>query len=333
MPAGICVFGEPKTSDAFRFGEMRISSQFSQNLSAGFVIGGSMDEVITKTDLNLKPFSRGKVRDTYELSDGRLFMVASDRLSAFDVVFPEGIEKKGRVLTQMSLFWFEKLSSVVDNHLISTSVPDGLPSYLEGRCMTVKKVKIIPLECVVRGYMAGSGWKDYQKTGAICGIKLPQGLKNASKLPQPIFTPSTKAEKGHDENIGEEAARKEVGDKTFEQVRDLSLRIYSAAADYAKTRGIILADTKFEFGVNSGGKIILADEVLTPDSSRYWPASSYKEGISPPSYDKQFVRDYLETTGWNKLPPAPHLPTGVMKRTTEKYVECYERLTGKKFPY
>jgi len=292
-----------------------------------------MDGIITKTELDLKPFSRGKVRDTYELPGGNLLMVASDRLSAFDAVFPEGIEKKGRVLTQMSLFWFERLKGIVDNHLISTSVPDGLPSYLEGRCMTVKKVKIIPLECVVRGYMAGSGWKDYQKTGAICGIKLPAGLKNASKLPQPIFTPSTKAEKGHDENIGEEAGIALVGRETYNAVRDLSLRIYSAAAEYAQARGIILADTKFEFGVNDEGEIILADEALTPDSSRYWPAVSYKEGISPPSYDKQFVRDYLETTGWNKLPPAPHLPADVMKKTTEKYVECYERLTGKKFPY
>jgi len=292
-----------------------------------------MEEVITKTELPLKPFSRGKVRDTYELSEGRLLMVATDRLSAFDVVFPDGINKKGRVLTQMSLFWFGRLKGIVDNHLLSSAVPDGLPSYLEGRCMAVKRVKIIPLECVVRGYMAGSGWKDYQKTGAICGIKLPSGLKNASRLPQPIFTPSTKAEAGHDENIGEEAARKAVGEETFGQVRDLSLRIYSAAADYAKTRGIILADTKFEFGIDERGKIILADEVLTPDSSRYWPAVSYREGISPPSYDKQFVRDYLETTGWNKLPPAPQLSFFIMEKTTEKYVECYERLTGKKFPY
>jgi phosphoribosylaminoimidazole-succinocarboxamide synthase len=292
-----------------------------------------MNEVISRTELNLKQFSRGKVRDTYELPDGNLLMVASDRLSAFDVVFPEGIEKKGRVLTQMSLFWFEKLKGVADNHLISTSVPSGLPSYLEGRCMTVRKVKIIPLECVVRGYMAGSGWKDYQKTGAICGIKLPAGLKNASRLPQPIFTPSTKATSGHDENIGEKEGTLLVGKETYDKVRDLSLRIYSAAAGYAKTRGILLADTKFEFGVNPEGEIIIADEVLTPDSSRYWPASSYKEGISPPSYDKQFVRDYLETTSWNKLPPAPHLPADVMKKTTEKYVECYERLTGKKFPY
>jgi phosphoribosylaminoimidazole-succinocarboxamide synthase len=291
-----------------------------------------MDAVITKTSLGLKPFSRGKVRDTYELPDGSLLMVATDRLSAFDAVFPDGIEKKGRVLTQMSLFWFERLKGIVENHLISTGVPSGQPSFLEGRIMVVKRVKIIPLECVVRGYMAGSGWKDYQKTGAICGIALPAGLKNASRLPQPIFTPSTKAEKGHDENIGEAECVKRVGRETYDKVRDLSLRIYSAAAEHAKTRGIILADTKFEFGMLDG-KIILADEVLTPDSSRYWPAESYQEGISPPSYDKQFVRDYLETTGWNKLPPAPHLPSDVMKKTTEKYVECYERLTGKKFPY
>jgi len=289
--------------------------------------------VITKTDLSLPPFSKGKVRDTYELPDGNLLMVASDRLSAFDVVFPDGIPKKGRVLTQLSLFWFERLKGIVENHLITSDVPAGQPFYLEGRCMTVKKVKIIPLECVVRGYIAGSGWKDYQKTGAICGIKLPAGLKNSSRLPQPIFTPSTKATSGHDENIGEEAARKAVGDQAFEQVKKLSLRIYSAAADYAKSRGIILADTKFEFGINGSGKIILADEVLTPDSSRYWPASSYQEGISPPSYDKQFVRDYLEATGWDKKPPAPSLPADVVKKTTEKYVECFERLSGRKFPY
>ena len=289
--------------------------------------------VITKTDLSLPPFSKGKVRDTYELPDGNLLMVASDRLSAFDVVFPDGIPKKGRVLMQLSLFWFERLKGIVENHLITSDVPAGQPFYLEGRCMTVKKVKIIPLECVVRGYIAGSGWKDYQKTGAICGIKLPAGLKNSSRLPQPIFTPSTKATSGHDENIGEEAARKAVGDQAFEQVKKLSLRIYSAAADYAKSRGIILADTKFEFGINGSGKIILADEVLTPDSSRYWPASSYQEGISPPSYDKQFVRDYLEATGWDKKPPAPSLPADVVKKTTEKYVECFERLSGRKFPY
>ncbi|MFA5929506.1 MAG: phosphoribosylaminoimidazolesuccinocarboxamide synthase [Candidatus Micrarchaeia archaeon] len=292
-----------------------------------------MDKVITRTELDLKPFSRGKVRDTYELPGGNLLMVASDRLSAFDVVFPDGIEKKGRVLTQMSLFWFERLKGVVGNHMVSTSVPDGLPPWLEGRCMTVKRLKIIPLECVVRGYMAGSGWKDYQKAGSICGVKLPSGLKNASRLPSPIFTPSTKAEKGHDENVGEEAGVALVGKETYDAVRGLSLRLYSAAADYAIARGIILADTKFEFGMDAEGKILLADEALTPDSSRYWPASSYREGISPPSYDKQFVRDYLEGMGWDKRPPAPHLPKEVMEKTTEKYVECFERLTGKKFPY
>ncbi|MFA6327969.1 MAG: phosphoribosylaminoimidazolesuccinocarboxamide synthase [Candidatus Micrarchaeia archaeon] len=292
-----------------------------------------MDEVITSTQLDLKPFSRGKVRDTYELPGGNLLMVATDRLSAFDVVFPDGIEKKGRVLTQVSLFWFGRLKGIVDSHLISTSVPDGMPAYLEGRCMTVKKLRIIPLECVVRGYMAGSGWKDYQKTGAICGISLPAGLKNASRLPQPIFTPSTKAASGHDENIGEKEGAALVGKETYDAVRGLSLRLYSAAAEYAKTRGIILADTKFEFGIDERGKIVLADEALTPDSSRYWPSSSYKEGISPPSYDKQFVRDYLEASGWDKRPPAPRLPADVMAKTAGKYVECYEKLTGKKFPY
>jgi phosphoribosylaminoimidazole-succinocarboxamide synthase len=289
-------------------------------------------DAITEVELPLKRFSRGKVRDTFELPDGNLLMVASDRLSAFDVVFPDGIPKKGQVLTQLSLFWFGRLKGIAESHLVSSEVPPGLPDYLQGRCMAVKKAKIIPLECVVRGYIAGSGWKDYQKTGAICGIKLPMGLKNAGKLPQPIFTPSTKAEKGHDENIGEEAARKLMGDGKFERVRELSLRLYSAAADYALTRGIILADTKFEFG-EVDGKIILADEALTPDSSRYWPVASYREGISPPSYDKQFVRDYVEAQGWGKKPPAPRLPGDVIAKTTGKYVECFEKLTGNKFPY
>lgn len=288
-------------------------------------------EAITSTDVSLKQFSRGKVRDTYEMPDGSLLMVASDRLSAFDVVFPEGIPYKGKVLTQVSLFWFRRLAPIVKSHLITTDLPPSLPGFLRGRSMIVKKLKIIPLECVVRGYMAGSGWKDYQLTGEICGIKLPPGLKNASRLPMPIFTPSTKAEKGHDENIGEEAARKAVGDEAFERVRSLSLSIYSAAAEYAKSRGIILADTKFEFGMDENGEVILADEALTPDSSRYWPASSYKEGISPPSYDKQFVRDYLEATPWDKKPPAPHLPAEVVGKTTEKYIEACEKLTGEKF--
>lgn len=286
---------------------------------------------ITSTEVPLKPFSRGKVRDTYELPDGNLLMVASDRLSAFDVVFPDGIPHKGGVLTRLSIFWFEKLKGIVGNHMVSAEVPPGLPSYLRGRSMVVKKLKIIPVECVVRGYMAGSGWKDYQKSGAICGIPLPAGLKNASRLPQPIFTPSSKAEKGHDENITEAQASALVGAEAFARIKGLSLSIYSSAAEYALSRGIILADTKFEFGFDENGEVILADEALTPDSSRYWPAASYREGISPPSYDKQFVRDYVEAAGWDKRPPAPRLPADVIKRTTEKYIECFETLTGKKF--
>jgi len=290
-----------------------------------------MEQPVTKTELHLPIFSKGKVRDTYSLPNGNLLMIASDRLSAFDVVFPDGIPYKGKVLTQLSLFWFEKLSGIVNNHLISSHPPIGLPSYLNGRSMVVKKAKIIPIECVVRGYLAGSGWKDYQATGKVCGIQLPTGLKIASRLPHPIFTPSSKAEKGlHDENITDEQAIALVGKETFVRIRELSLAIYSHAADYAKTRGIILADTKFEFGIYEG-EVILADEVLTPDSSRYWPASSYKEGISPPSYDKQFVRDFVEQAGWDKTPPAPRLPADVISKTTEKYIEAYETLTGKKF--
>lgn len=286
-------------------------------------------EVVTQTSLPLKPFSKGKVRDTYELPDGNLLMVATDRLSAFDVVFPDGISYKGRVLSELSLFWFEKLAGIVENHLISTEVPAGLPAYLKNRSMVVKKATPIKLECVVRGYLAGSGLKEYNASGTVCGIKLPPGLKNSSKLPSPIFTPSTKADIGHDINVGDEAGRKIVGSEVYDKVKALSLKIYSTAADYALTRGIILADTKFEFGLYDG-KVILIDEVLTPDSSRYWPADKYVEGQNQPSYDKQFVRDYLESIGWNKLPPAPRLPAEVMEKTTEKYVEAYEKLTGKK---
>jgi phosphoribosylaminoimidazole-succinocarboxamide synthase len=287
-------------------------------------------EVITRTDLPLKLFSRGKVRDTYETKDGNLLMVASDRLSAFDVVFSEGIPNKGRILTELSLFWFEKLSGIVENHLLSTEVPEGLPSYLKGRSMVVKRAKPIMLECVVRGYLAGSGLKEYNEKGAICGIALPPGLKNGSQLPRPIFTPSTKAEKGHDINVSDADAKKIVSEETYNAVKELSLKIYSTAADYAKTRGIILADTKFEFGFHNG-KIILIDEVLTPDSSRYWPLDKYVVGVNQPSYDKQFVRDYLETTTWDKKPPAPVLPPDVVKKTSEKYIQAYELLTGKKF--
>ena len=288
-------------------------------------------DVITKTELPLKLFSRGKVRDTYELPDGNLLMVASDRLSAFDVVFPDGIPYKGTVLSEISLFWFDKLKGIVDNHLVSTQVPQGLPAYLKRRSMIVKRAKPVKLECVVRGYLAGSGLKEYNRSGTVCGIPLPKGLKNSSKLPAPIFTPSTKEEVGtHDVNVNDEEGRKLVGTQTYDKVKELSLKLYTAAADYARTRGIILADTKFEFGIHNG-KIILIDEVLTPDSSRYWPAASYKEGQNQPSYDKQFVRDYLEKIGWDKKPPAPHLPADVMKKTTEKYIEAYEKITGKKF--
>ena len=289
-----------------------------------------MEEVITKTELPLKLFSRGKVRDTYELDGGNLLMVASDRLSAFDVVFSEGIPYKGKILSGLSLFWFEKLKGVVENHLISTEMPSGLPSYLKGRSMIVKRAAPIKLECVVRGYLAGSGLKEYNSSGTVCDVKLPSGLKNSSKLPSPIFTPSTKADVGHDINVNDEEGRKIVGDETYDAVKSLSLKIYSTAADYARTRGIILADTKFEFGLYNG-KIILIDEVLTPDSSRYWPSDLYKEGQNQPSYDKQFVRDYLESTGWDKKPPAPNLPQEVIVKTSEKYVEAYEKLTGKSF--
>ncbi|MEM4633749.1 MAG: phosphoribosylaminoimidazolesuccinocarboxamide synthase [Candidatus Anstonellaceae archaeon] len=291
---------------------------------------GRQMEVITKTELELKLFSRGKVRDTYELSDGNLLMVATDRLSAFDVVFPNGIPYKGAVLTELSLFWFEKLKHIVDNHLISTQIPHDLPSYLKRRSMIVKRAKPIKLECVVRGYLAGSGLKEYNQKRTVCGIPLPEGLKNSSKLPGPIFTPSTKEDVGHDININDEQGRKLIGKERYEKLKEISLQLYKTAADYAASRGIILADTKFEFGEYQG-KIILIDEVLTPDSSRYWPADKYKEGQNQPSYDKQYVRDYLESIGWNKQPPAPQLPDEVVRKTTEKYIEAYERITGKKF--
>ena len=290
-----------------------------------------MQAAITTTDLPLKRFSKGKVRETYELPGGNLLMVATDRLSAFDVVFSEGIPYKGIVLNELSLFWFEKLKGIVENHLISSEVPAGLPSYLARRSMIVKKSKPLPIECVVRGYLAGSGLKEYNQSGTVCGIKLPAGLKNSSRLPTPLFTPSTKAEIGqHDLNINDEEGAKLVGKGTYETVKSLALNIYTTAADYAATRGIILADTKFEFGIYNG-KVILIDEVLTPDSSRYWPADKYEVGKNQPSYDKQYVRDWLEAKGWDKKPPAPHLPAEVVAKTTEKYIECYEKITGKKF--
>jgi phosphoribosylaminoimidazole-succinocarboxamide synthase len=275
----------------------------------------------------------GKVREIFDLGQNLLF-VATDRISAFDVIMPNGIPRKGEVLTQISHFWFSQTENLVPNHLASRAsdpLPTELQKYsaqLERRSMIVKKTKPLAIECVVRGYLCGSGWKDYQKNGAVCGIKLPTGLQNSSRLPEPIFTPATKAETGHDENISFEDACKITGREIAEQARDLSLKIYSFAVEYAAKRGIIIADTKFEFGLENG-KLILIDEVLTPDSSRFWPADQYQPGRNQPSFDKQFVRDYLETLKWNKQPPGPTLPPDVVARTTEKYLEAYRKLTGK----
>ncbi len=274
---------------------------------------------------------RGKVRDIYDLGD-ELLLVATDRLSAFDVVFPNPIPGKGEVLTQVSLFWFEKMKGIMENHLSERPVeelfktPEEVTLYAK-RSMRVKKTKPLAIEAVVRGYLAGSGWNDYQKTGAVCGIPLPKGLKESQKLPEPIFTPATKAPQGeHDENISFERATEIVGRETAAKVRDVSLRIYQEGTAYAESRGLILADTKFEFG-HLGEKLILIDEVLTPDSSRFWPKDQYEVGKSPPSFDKQFVRDYLLKIGWNKKPPAPELPLDIIQKTSEKYHEALRRLT------
>jgi len=263
-----------------------------------------------------------------------MMIVVSDRLSAFDVVLPDPIPDKGRVLTELANFWFEKLGHVVPNQLTgidpaSVVSKDEAPQ-VAGRSVVVKKLKPLPIEAVVRGYIIGSGWKDYQKTGKVCGIDLPKGLQQAQKLPQPIFTPATKAEEGHDENISFEEVAKLIGKPLAEKVRDVSIRLYKEASEFAATKGIIIADTKFEFGLDKDNQLVLIDEVLTADSSRFWPADSYKVGISPPSYDKQYVRDYLETLDWDKTPPAPKLPAEVIRKTSEKYREALERLTGKK---
>ncbi len=271
---------------------------------------------------------RGKVRDIYEDEDkDRLLIVATDRISAFDYILATGIPDKGRVLTQMTLFWLDFLKDVVPNHLLSTDM-SALPAEFEGRSMWVKKAQMFDVECVARGYLSGSGWKDYVRTGALCGIPLPAGLQESDALPEPIFTPATKAQSGHDENIPFETVVEMIGAETASKLRDLTLTIYKKAAAYARTRGIIIADTKFEFGVVDG-EIILADEVLTPDSSRFWPAETYSPGGAQPSYDKQFVRDYLESIRWNKQPPAPALPEDVARRTSEKYKEAYRTLAGK----
>ncbi len=278
----------------------------------------------------LKLRARGKVRDIYEdLQPGRndrLLIVATDRISAFDYILATGIPEKGRVLTQMTLFWLDFLRETVPNHLLSTDM-NGLPAELDGRSMWVRRAKMFDVECVARGYLSGSGWKEYQQTGAVCGIALPKGLRESDALPEPIFTPATKAQSGHDENISFDQVRDLIGQELASRLRDLTLEIYGRAAEYARPRGIILADTKFEFGLVDG-EIVLADEVLTPDSSRFWPVETYAPGGPQPSYDKQYVRDYLESIRWNKQPPAPALPEEVARRTSEKYKESYRALTG-----
>jgi phosphoribosylaminoimidazole-succinocarboxamide synthase len=293
-------------------------------------------QAVVDTDLPGIPlFRKGKVRDVYDLGE-HLLLVATDRISAFDVIMPNGIPDKGKILTQMSLFWFDLTSDLVDNHLVARRVEDFPPSLheyselLEGRSLLVKKAASYPIECVARGYLAGGGWSDYQKDGAICGIKLPEGLQLAERLPETIFTPATKADSGHDENISFDEAAKVVGEETLTQLRELTLSLYEKARIHALEKGIIISDTKFEFG-HIDGKIILIDEILTPDSSRFWPASTYTVGTSPLSFDKQYVRDYLETLDWDKTPPAPELPEEVVMNTREKYLEAYELLTGKTF--
>ncbi|HZP62219.1 MAG TPA: phosphoribosylaminoimidazolesuccinocarboxamide synthase [Terriglobales bacterium] len=293
-----------------------------------------LDPVLLRTEFSdLKLHASGKVRDIYELDDKHLLFIATDRISAFDYVLATGIPHKGRVLTQLSLFWFDFLSDTVPNHLVTADVdryPGPARKYadqLRGRSMMVRRAEMIPVECVVRGYISGSAWKEYNSNGRVCGIQLPAGLKESDKLPEPIFTPAIKATTGHDENISFEEMTKTAGAERSKQLRDLSLRIYTKAADYARTKGIIIADTKFEFGVTERG-ITLADEVLTPDSSRFWPADKYQPGRAQDSYDKQYVRDYLEQIRWNKQPPAPALPAEVARQTSAKYLEAYRQLTG-----
>ena len=287
---------------------------------------------------SLPLLTRGKVRDMYAVDDKHLLIVTTDRLSAFDVILPDPIPDKGAVLNAMANFWFAKLAGVVPNHLTGIapeSVVAGADeiAQVKGRGMVVKRLNPLPVEAVVRGYIIGSGWKDYQQTGAVCGIPLPPGLQQAQQLPEVIFTPATKAEAGdHDENISYERMQGVVGAAIAAAVRDISIRLYSQAAEYARGRGIIIADTKFEFGQDDAGSIVLIDEVLTADSSRFWPADQYRPGISPPSFDKQYVRDYLETLDWNKAPPAPRLPAEVIARTSQKYREAYERLSGARLP-
>lgn len=286
----------------------------------------------TPSSLGLTKIYSGKVRDLYEIDDKRMLMVATDRLSAFDVILEQPIPEKGKILTAISNFWFDKLQAIVPNHFTGDRVEDvvaadALP-LVEGRAVVAKRLKPIPVEAIVRGYLAGSGWKEYKAQGTVCGIELPAGLKEASKLPAPIFTPSTKAAVGdHDENISFAQCELIIGETMAAKVRDTAIALYTAAAEYAASRGIIIADTKFEFGLDEDGTLILMDEALTPDSSRFWPADSYVEGANPPSFDKQYVRDWLESTGWNKEPPAPAVPDDVALKTAEKYREALTRLT------
>lgn len=289
--------------------------------------------VLLQSDLPGIPVRRGKVRDVYDFGD-RLLFVATDRISAFDWVLPTGIPDKGRVLTQISRFWFARLGvphHLLDADLNSLPLPAGTDiQALAGRSLVVRKTTVFPVECVVRGYLVGSGWKEYKQSRSVCGIPLRDGLVEAAKLDAPIFTPATKAESGHDENIPFEEMEKIIGAETAAQLRELSTQIYTQAAEYAATRGLLLADTKFEFG-SVGGQVLLIDEVLTPDSSRFWPADQYEPGRNPPSFDKQFVRDWLETTGWDKNSPPPALPEEIVAKTRAKYIEAYERLTGETF--
>ncbi|WP_313086426.1 phosphoribosylaminoimidazolesuccinocarboxamide synthase [Pseudomonas sp.] len=287
----------------------------------------------TSNALSLKKIYSGKVRDLYEIDEQRMLMVATDRLSAFDVILAEPIPEKGKILTAISNFWFDKLAHLVPNHFTGDKVEDVVRAeelpLVEGRAVVAKRLKPVAVEAIVRGYIVGSGWKEYQKNGTVCGICLPAGLKEAAKLPAPIFTPSTKAAVGdHDENISFEKCEAIIGKELAAQVRDTAIALYTAAVDYAATRGIIIADTKFEFGLDEQGTLTLMDEVLTPDSSRFWPADSYREGSNPPSFDKQFVRDWLESTGWNKEPPAPPVPAEVAQKTADKYREALTRLTS-----
>jgi len=292
-------------------------------------------QVVLETDISGYPVRRGKVRDIYDLGD-RLLLVASDRISAFDVVMPNGIPRKGEVLTRISCFWFQRLTGTRHHliELVEDHAPPGLEPYLDqlrGRTMLVRKSRVVPIECVVRGYLAGSGWKEYCQSQSVCGIKLPAGLKQCEQLPEPIFTPATKADEGHDENISFERACELTDPEMMRTLRDRSIAIYRDAAEFARRRGVIIADTKFEWGAD-GDELILIDEVLTPDSSRFWPADEYEPGRDQVSFDKQYVRNYLETLDWDKAPPGPRLPDDVVANTSRKYIEAYEKITGEPFP-